>query len=462
MNAHVESERSILGAMFRSAAAVTTATERLIPSDFYDPANREIFSAMMTVALNSRPVDLTTVDAELTRLGKLENVGGAAYLVQLVRTVPSATNVDAYIGTIIEQANMRRIEAIAESIKRKAASGELTADSIIEKIEGACNDITSRSRQRDGGWSTMGEAALEAFESTENPTKAIGTGFKELDAMLCGGLQKTELTIVGARPGKGKSSFMLAAAMNAAESGAHVGFFSLEMSKRQIAQRALAATSLVGVSKQRVGGDAMTQHDWEMLTTGLERLSDTGVAERLHIYEAFGLTLERLANIARHAVQRGELDLLVLDYIQLLRTTEKANAEFERLGIVSKGLKQLALSLNIPILTAAQVRRQGAEDTKKGGRAPTLDELRGSGDLEQDADNVLLIHSPDNPDDPTIKRAGDAHAGIWERAQSAFANPFTVEIAKQRQGPTGRIWCLFKPMTMRFYDDVRGDTSWAN
>lgn len=462
MNAHVESEKSILGAMFRSSAAVTMATERLIPADFYDPANREVFSAMMTVALNSQPVDLTTVDAELTRLGKLESVGGAAYLVELSRSVPSAVNVQAYIGTVIEKANMRRIEAIAESIKRKAASGELSADSIIEKIEGACNDITSRSQMREGGWSTMGEAALEAFESTENPTKAIGTGFKELDTMMCGGLQKTELTIVGARPGKGKSSFMLAAGMNAAESGAHVGFFSLEMSKRQIAQRALAATSLVGVSKQRVGGNAMTEHDWEMLSSGLTRLDETGVAERLHIYEAYGLTLERLANIARHAVQRGELDLLILDYIQLLRTTEKANAEFERLGIVSKGLKQLALSLNIPILTAAQVRRQGAEDTKKGGRAPTLDELRGSGDLEQDADNVLLIHSPDNPDDPTLKRVGDVHEGIWERAQAAFANPFTVEVAKQRQGPTGRIWCLFKPMTMRFYDDVRGDTSWAS
>lgn len=453
MNAHVESERSILGAMFRSATAVTTATERLLPSDFYDPANREIFAAMMTVSMNSRPVDLTTVDAELTRMNKLESVGGAAYLVQLIRSVPSAANVDAYINTVIEKSNMRRIEAIAESIKRKAASGELTADSIIEKIEGACNDITSRSRQREGGWSSMGEAAMESFEATENPPVPISTGFKELDGMMCGGLTRSELTIVGARPGKGKSSFMLAAGMNAAEGGAHVGFFSLEMSRRQIAQRALAATSMVGVSKQRKGKDAMTDHDWEMLTVGLERLHDTGVAERFHIYEAYGLTLERLGNIARHAVQRGELDLLILDYIQLLRTTEKTNAEYERIGIVSKGLKQLALSLNIPILTAAQVRRQGADDTKKGGRAPTLDELRGSGDLEQDADNVLLIHTPDNPEDPTLKRIDETHAGIWERAQTAFANPFTVEIAKQRQGPMGRTWCLFKPMNMRFFED---------
>lgn len=454
MIAHIESERSVLGAMFRSAGAVTVATEKLMPSDFSDPANREVFSAMVTIAFNNKPVDLVTVDEELTRLGKLEAVGGGAYLVQLARSVPSAGNVEAYIKIVLEKSNLRKLQAIAESINRKVAAGELSADGIIEKIEGACNDITSRAQQREGGWASMGEAAIESFEATENPPVPICTGFKELDGMMCGGLTRSELTIVGARPGKGKSSFMLAAGMNAAEAGAHVGFFSLEMSRRQIAQRALAATSMVGVSKQRRGKDAMTDHDWEMLSLGIERLSDTGVADRFHIYEAYGLTLERLANIARHAVQRGELDLLILDYIQLLRTTEKTNAEYERLGVVSKGLKQLALALNIPILTAAQVRRQGADDTKKGGRAPTLDELRGSGDLEQDADNVLLIHTPDNPEDPTLKRIDESHAGIWERAQTAFANPFTVEIAKQRQGPTGRTWCLFKPMNMRFFDDI--------
>lgn len=454
MNVNPEAERSVLGSMLRSRNAATTASERMRPDDFYDPANREIFSAMLTIAFSGKQIDLVTLDEELTKAGKLDAIGGPAYLVELSRCVPSASNVDAYINIVLEKANMRRLQGIAEAITRKTNSGDVTADKIIELIEGACNEITSRN-QRDTGWISMGDAAMNAYGAMENPPKRTPTGFAELDGMMCGGLTKSELTIVGARPGKGKSAFMLAAGMNAAERGSHVGFFSLEMSSIQIAQRALAATSFVGVSKQRQGGDNLTEHDWAMLADGLGRLGDTGVAERFHIYEAYGLTIERLSSIARHAVERGEMDVLILDYIQLMRTSEKVSNDVERLGHVSKGLKQLALSLNIPILTAAQVLRQTRDDTRKGGRAPALDELRGSGDLEQDADNVLLIHSPDNPEDATIKNILPEHEGIWERAKTAFGVPFTVEIAKQRQGTTGRTWCIFKPATMRFYDDIR-------
>lgn len=453
MTANYDAERSVLGSMLRSSTAVSTAIERLRPDDFSDPANREIYSAMLSLALASKQVDFVTVDSELSRRCKLDAVGGAERLLNLAESVPSGSNVGAYIGIVLESANIRRLQGIAESIRRKTTGGEMTADQIIELVEGACSDISARAVQKDAGWISGTDAAMMAFEAAESRTKPIPTGFNELDDFLCGGLTKPELTIVGARPGKGKSAFLLAAAMNAAKEGAHVGYFSLEMSAVQIGQRELAATSLINITKQRKG--ELTERDWAAMTDGLTRLQDQGIDARLHIYQSFGLTIERLGNIARHAVRRGEMDMLVLDYIQLLRTTEKTNAEHERLGRISKGLKQLALALDIPILTAAQVRRQSADDTKKGGRAPTLDELRGSGDLEQDADNVLLIHSPNDPDDPTIKKICYEHAGIWERSLNAMAVPFTVEIAKQRQGATGRSWCLFKPMIMKFFDDTR-------
>lgn len=453
MIAHLESERCVLGAMLRSSTAAGTATERLRPDDFADPANREIFSVMMALALSSHKIDVATVDAELTRRGKLDIIGGPEKLIDLSMAVPSTANVDAYINIVLEKANLRRLQAIAESINRKTNAQELTADQIIELIEGACNDITTRAQQKDAGWISGTDAAMLAFEAAETRVKPVPTGFNELDEYLCGGLTKPELTIVGARPGKGKSAFLLAAAMNAAKEGFHVGYFSLEMSAIQIGQRELAARSLVPITKQRYGRDRLTDDDWARMAEGLTLLQSEGLNERLHIYQSYGLTIERLSNIARHAVQRGEMDLLVLDYIQLLKTVEKTAAEHERLGHISKGLKQLALTLDIPILTAAQVRRQSADDTKKGGRAPTLDELRGSGDLEQDADNVLLIHSPTEPEDPTLKRIEKKHEGILERAFNAMAQPFTVEIAKQRQGQTARTWCLFKPMNMRFYDD---------
>ena len=464
MRAHLESEKSILGAMFKSATAVTKAIDRLMPEDFASNEYREVFSAMLTVALGAGNVDLTTVDAELTRAGKLEAIGGAQKLIEISRSVPSAANVDAYIDIVLEKSNLRRLQAMGKSIYNKATVEELTADQIIELIDGSCNDITTRAMKRDKGWLNGGDTSMLAFEAAEKGEKHVPTGFRELDDMMCGGLVRPELTIVGARPGKGKSAFLLTVSMNAARAGANVGYFSLEMSATQLGQRMLSAISMVGVTRMRTG--ELTESDWERMNNALSEVSESGINERLRFYEGYGLTVERLANIARHAVQRGEMDLMVIDYIQLLRTTEKTSAEYERLGTISKALKQLALALNIPILTAAQVRRQSQDDSKKGGRAPTLDELRGSGDLEQDADNVLLIHSPDSPDDPVIKRLdpSDArvremrpkHMGIWERSQNAMAKPFTVEIAKQRQGPVGRTWCLFKAMNMRFYEDKEG------
>lgn len=452
MNAHKESERSVLGAMLRSATATDRATERLRPEDFADPVNREIFSSMMALALGSRKVDLVTLDAELTRRGKLDFIGGPSVLVEIAQSVPSAANVDAYIDIVLEKSKLRSVERIAEAITRRVNMDDADADRLVELIEGACSDITSRAQQRDAGWISGGEAALLAFEAAEQDDKAIPTGFTELDEKLCGGLRRPELTIVGARPGKGKSAFLLTSSMSAVREGFHVGYFSLEMSALQIGQRALASTSLVGITRQR-NGKSLSEAEWAALSAGLERLAVDGMNDRMHVYQSYGLTIERLSNIAKHARQRGELDLLVVDYIQLLRTAEKATNDVERLGHISKGLKQLALMLDIPILTAAQVRRQSQDDSKRGGRAPTLDELRGSGDLEQDADNVLLIHSPDNPDDATLKHIDEKHEGIYERASNACAQVFTVEIAKQRQGPTGRTWSLFKPINMRFYED---------
>jgi replicative DNA helicase len=180
-------------------------------------------------------------------------------------------------------------------------------------------------------------------------------------------------------------------------------------------------------------------------------MSENGQREFMHLYTGHGVTIEKLTSMAQNALDRGELELLVVDYIQLLKTVQRTSSDFERLSMVSKGLKELALTLDVPILTAAQVRRQSGG----GGvlRAPGLDELRGSGDLEQDADNVLLIHSPDTPDDDSLKRLPDEHAGIFERAMQRGMKPFSIDVAKQRQGALRRTWCMFLPKTMTFYED---------
>ena len=275
MIAHIESEKSVLGAMLKSPAAVGTATDRLRPDDFADPANREIFDAMLTLAFTSRKVDLITLDAELTRRGKLDMVGGGAYLVELTRMVPSAANVGAYIDIVLDKSKLRNVAKIAEAITRRTGADGADADKIIEQIETACWDIRNRARQRDEGWITMEEAVIMAYEMAEREPDAIPTGFKELDNFLCGGLWQGELIIVGGRPGKGKSSFMLASALNAAREGHKVGYFSLEMPPEQNGQRTLASASLVSISEQRKGPKHLTDQDWAAMSAGIERIHDS-------------------------------------------------------------------------------------------------------------------------------------------------------------------------------------------
>ena len=455
---NIDAERSVLGAAMQSPEAASKAVELLVPKDFSDRGHREIFDAILTLSLKSLPVDLQTVDGELERRGMLATVGGPEALIAIYRGVPSSANVEAYIRQVREQADRRRLGRLADAITSRVGEGA-ESDRLIEMIEATCSDMVNR-RDRDAGWITLGDALLDAYAMAENPERFMETGFAELDETLCGGLRKGELTIVGARPGKGKSAFLLAAGLHMAEAGFNVGYFSLEMSTLQIAQRAQAAASGVSITRQRRGRDAMREEDWDLMAGGLERFGVSGIGERFHIYEAYGMTIERLSAIARHVVRRGEIDVIILDYLQLMQTAQRTNKDFERLGIVSRALKQLALQLDIPILTAAQVRRQDIDSAKRGGRAPTMDELRGSGDLEQDADNVLLIHTPDSPEDPTLKALppGNTHSGIWERAlfatqKACLVRPFTVEVAKQRQGATGRTWCLFMPALMRFAED---------
>ena len=457
MIAHTESERSVLGAMLKSPNAVGIAIDKLRADDFADGANREIFDAMLTLAMTQRKVDLVTLDAELTKRGKLDAVGGGAYLIELARSVPSAANVDAYIDIVLDKAKLRAVSKIAEAINRRTAAEGADAGKIIEQIEAACWDIVNREKSEGEGWVTLEDAALEAFEAAEKEPDAIATGFTEVDEKLSGGLWPGELVIVGGRPGKGKSSFMLAAAQTAARDGHKVGYFSLEMSAKQNGQRALAGTSLVSISEQRKGPKHLQDAQWAAMTAGLDRIHDT-MGGRFRLYKGRKLTLEKISMLARHARERGELDLLVIDYLQLLKTTEKIPNAVERIGYLSGELKQLALELDIPILTASQIRRQGAEEARKNPRAPTLDELRGSGDLEQDADTVLLVHIPSDPNDATLQQMEKndeqaRHIGILARAKNAYAMPMTIEIAKQRQGPLGRAWCMFKAMTMRFFDD---------
>lgn len=449
----IETEWALISVILSGRAASPSDVETLqaiVPEHFSGYHTARAYRACKAILARRETPNLVTLDAELSKLY------GAKVSAEVMQKavgcgkgiIPSWVDAPRYIATILDAHKRRQLDALSQELRKHAQDGTADIAAVIDSAR-----ATLRETVRDAGeWISGLEAATRAFEAAENKVRPIPTGFRELDRVLCGGLTKPELTLVGARPGKGKSAFLMAVAMNAAREKRHTCYVSLEMSDIQIGQRALAQTSMVSVSKQRVGWTILTDNDWKAMTDGLEILRQDGFDGFFHTYVGHGLTLEKLSGLAQNAYDRGELDLLVVDYIQLLRTTQQTRSDFERIGIVSKGLKELALTLDIPIITAAQVKRQPGQEGK-APRAPGLDELRGSGDLEQDADNVLLIHTPDSEKDATLKNVPLEHENIFQRAKARGLQAFSVEIAKQRQGANMRTWCLFKPMVMKFYED---------
>lgn len=438
--------------MLRSRNAAQEVIERLRVEDFADADTREIYSALLTLALSNKPIDPVTLDEELTRRGKLDEVGGPAFLVDLVRCVPTAANVKAYIDIVYECARLRGILAIAEAIKRGVQRDK--SDTLLAKIEGAVWDIANRSSDSGDGWVTLSEAAIDAYTACEKPSSAIPTGIRGLDDILCGGFRGGALYIPGARPGKGKSAFMLIAALNAARVGKEVCFISLEMHADENGQRALANASTVMLNKMRIGGNALNESDWELMARGLEQIQRDG-GDKFRFRRSPHQPLEKIEMLARQEKRNGRLDILFIDYIQLVGVAEKVTSEYDRLTLVSRRLKLLALELDIPIIAAAQIRRPGADESKTAQRAPTIAELKGSGSLEQDADTVILLHIAENDEDKSLKAITPVspHYGIFARAMEKFALPFSIEVAKQRQGATGRVWGMLSGKTMTYIED---------
>ena len=412
--------------------------------DFTDAGARRIFEAIRTLQQRHEVVGLAAIDLAINDPELQQKL-----LAACAEHARDGFMLARYVAELKRATLRRRLDGLASELSAAAFDGdadlERTVDQARASLRGAIPD--------DGQWITAGDAAIMANEAAEGGVEPIPTGFKELDLVLCGGLMRPEMTIVGARPGRGKSAFLLAVAQHAARAGQHVAFYSLEMSGVQIGQRILSSAACVSVSKQRAGRKALNDEDWAALAGGLTVIGNDGVGDHLHIRCEAGLTIEKLERLCADAADRGQLDLVVVDYLQLLRTGQRTTSDFERLGIVSRSLKQMALRLDVPVLAAAQVRRQ---DSRGGAlRAPGLDELRGSGDLEQDADAVLLIHIPETADDDALKCIGadNPHYGIFDRATDHGYLPFSLDVAKQRQGANRRTWFLFEPKYMRFWPD---------
>jgi replicative DNA helicase len=432
----LDAERSVLGAILVDNNAFNLAAQVIDAKDFFRDAHRRIFDGM--IALNERhdAIDFVTLKEELQRGGHLDAVGGAAYVASLADGVPRATNVEYYARIVKEKATLRNLIYAANGILANAYQGDQEADLILDEAETAIFAVAD-DRLRSG-FVPMHKLVVESYPKFEllfeqkRLVTGTPTGFVDLDEMTRG-FQPGDLVIVAARPSMGKTSLVLNIAQHVAnQPNMVVGFFSLEMSKEALFLRMLTAEAQI--DSHRLMSGAIGQKDYPRISHALETLS----AMQLFIDDTPGIGVLEMRAKARRLQSEHGLNLLVIDYIQLMTGRGRFENRTLELASISRSLKGLAKELNVPIVVLSQLSR--APEARADHR-PQLSDLRESGALEQDADIVILIFREDAYNrDPDHESAGIAE----------------LILAKQRNGPTGVVKLAFLKEQTRFANLAAG------
>ena len=414
----VEAEVSVLGAMLQDSAAVLRATEHLRPEDFYQPEHKEIFSVMMDLYLQRRPIDLVTLHTELARRGSLEGVGGNAYLMKILNSVPTSANVKAYIDIVQEKSTMRKLIQACQKISGECFTQQTPLENILSSAEKAIFDIVMN--QTDGETLVpLREVLVKTYDQIDELSRlhgAIGgvpTGFIDLDYLLTG-LHPGELVVVGARPSMGKTSFAMNIASHASlKRGKSVAVFTLEMPREQIAMRMLCSDAQVDMQRVRKG--TLTDKDWSSLANSVQSMADAP----MYIDDTAGITPSQLRSRCRRLKMDKGLDLVVVDYLGLMKADGRVESRQLEVSEISRQLKAIALDMKIPIIACAQLSRANKDRVDK---RPVLSDLRDSGSIEQDADVVMFLHREE-----------------YYNKDTEDKNIGEVIISKQRSGPLGTV-----------------------
>ena len=423
-------EKSVLGAMLKSPEAVMLAQETLKADDFYDPINRELFSAMLQIASLSRPVDVVTVSEEMNRRGKLETSGGMAYLVELVRSVPATSNVSAYIAIVENKSTLRHLIEASQTIEKACYAEEQETSDILALAEKSIYDIT----MRKGGQQLepIQPLLLRTFELIEQLYKNHGaiegvpSGYSDLDAMTTG-FHGGELILIAARPSMGKTSFGMNIIENAAiRANKKAAVFSLEMPAEQLVLRMLCTEAKIDM--QRVRRGQIEDDDWLKLSEALTVIA----GKNIFIDASAGLTVPEMRSKARRLQMEHGLDVIMVDYLQLMTASGRFGSRQEEVSNISRSLKGLATELGVPVLALSQLSRA---PTGRANHRPVLSDIRDSGAIEQDADVVMFIHREEYYDDKPENK-GKAE----------------IIIAKQRNGSLGTVELGFRGEFTWFMD----------
>jgi replicative DNA helicase len=430
--ANLEAERAVLGSLLIDPDAITKIASFLRPKDFYRERHSLLYEAMYALNERHEPLDFVTLLDELERRSKLDDVGGPAYVADLISTTPTAMYVDHYARIVERTAVLRRLISAAGQIAELAYDESQDVDEVVDRAEQIIFNVSESRIHRDLTpiRAVMGDVIenIDFLARNQNMLMGVPTGFTLLDRLL-GGLQKSDLIILAGRPGMGKTSFGLSIAQNAAKSyGARVALFSLEMSSEQLVQRLLSMETAIDSHRLRLG--AIQEEEWPIILEAANMLSNTSI----FIDDTPAASVTEIRTKARRLYSEHGLDLILIDYMQLMsgQTSGRNENRQQEISFISRSLKALARELNVPLIALSQLSRAVESRSDK---KPMLSDLRESGSIEQDADVVLFIYRDDYYDEESDRQ-----------------NIADVLVAKHRHGSTGSVSLYFRKELTQFRD----------
>ena len=423
-----EAEEAVIGSVLINPESYYDVAQFLDPDDFYIHRHRWIWETFTHLNEQRIPIDFLTVTEELDRRNQLEEIGGPAYITALINNVPTSLHAQAYGHIVEETALRRRMIGAANDIAKIAYQEELGIDTAMDQAEQAVFGISER--RLNTSLQPIQQVLSDYYEridrlaNRDEEILGVPTGFIDLDKLL-NGLQPSDLLIIAGRPGQGKTAFMMSVAKNAAKTyDKHVAIFSLEMSNEQLVQRLVSQET--GINSQRLRTGKLNEDEWPLFAQSIEVLGNT------HIFldDTPAITPLQLRTKCRRLHLEYHLDLIVVDYLQLMSAGARVENRVQEVSYISRNLKVLARELNVPVLAAAQLSRAVEQ---RADKRPVLSDLRESGSLEQDSDIVMFIYRPDQYEPDTVKQ-----------------NVAEIMVAKHRNGPVGSVELIFRPNLAKF------------
>jgi len=430
---NADAEQACLGALILDPEAINTVLRYIQPSSFYEPANQEIFEALLSMHEQGHKPDLITLSEELRNRGSLERVGGSAYIASLASFTPSAANIEYYARIVQEMSTRRRLIQLASEAAALAHEETRDIDGILDEVQAKIFDISQNRRTADyhQAREIVTETMLLIEKLSKNPEAFTGipTGLTDLDTMTSG-LQNSEFIVIGARPSVGKTALALTMAAHASiDLKIPTAFFSLEMSESAIMMRLISSEAHIPAERIRTG--RIRTQDYDSLMEAAARIYEAP----LYIIDMPNMKLLELRTMARRLVLERNVRVIFIDYLTLITHDNGELPRWEQISAISRSLKALARELNIPVVALSQLKREAE------GKQPTLADLRESGSIEQDADLIIFLHR-----ERALDKAHDQQSDQVET---------DLIVAKQRNGPIGKTSVWFKSSYAKFVNMER-------